>query len=326
MLEIFRRNRFFNSLLLLPYTILVRVWLVFDGQPPAFNMKGILTDWLFSGLDPNGGLALVLSILIVYLQALMLNRLMIRNRITQEMTLFPGLFYILLVSFFPEYNGLSAPLLANSFVILALDRLLSTHKSTGNVPRIFTAGFWFSVAFLFYFGYIVLFICGILGLSMLRTVKARELMQFFIGFLAPMSIVVMLDYLIHSDITDFQLHFVEQIGFFDIDIPFGWPLYLQMALFGGLVTLVFFNYASFTLKKNIHVQKKINLMYMWLIILFGIVLIQSGIFYEEWTILSLPLACFLAMFFARSRQWLILEIIHFGILLSVLTLQIVTLL
>jgi uncharacterized protein DUF6427 len=326
MLEIFKRNRFFNSLLLLPYTILVRVWLVFDGQSPVFNFKGILTDWVFSGLNPDGGLALLLSILIVYLQALMLNRLIIRNRITQELTLFPGLFYILLVSFFPEYNGLSAPLLANTFVILALDRLWSTHKDVGNASRIFTAGFWFSVAFLFYFGYIVLFLCGILGLSMLRTVKPREWLQFLIGFLAPLSIVGMLDYLMHSDISDIQQHFTEQIGFLDIDIPVGWPLYLQMTLFGALVILVVFNYASFTLKKNIHVQKKVNLMYMWLFLLFGILLLQSGIFYEEWTVLSLPLACFIAMFFVRSRQWLILEIIHFGILLSVLTLQIITLL
>jgi len=326
MLEIFRRNRFFNSLLLLPYTVLVRVWLVFDGQPPVFNIKGVLTDWIFSDLNSDGGLALLLSILIVYLQALMLNRLIIRNRLTQELTLFPGLFYILLVSFFPEYNGLSAPLLANTFVILALDRLLSTHKNAGNVSRIFTAGFWFSVAFLFYFGYIVLFVCGILGLSMLRTVKPREWLQFLIGFLAPMSIVTMLDYLMHSDITDFLSHFSQQLGFMDIDIPVGWPLYLQITLFGGLLVLVLFNYASFTLKKNIHVQKKVNLMYMWLFLLFAILLVQSGIYYEEWTILSLPLACFIAMFFARSRQWLILEIIHFGILLSVLTLQIITLL
>ncbi len=326
MLEIFRRNRFFNSLLLLPYTILVRVWLVFDGQSPAFNMKGILTDWIFSDLDSDSGLALTLSILVVYLQALMLNRLIIRNRITQELTLFPGLFYILLVSFFPEYNGLSAPLIANTFVILALDRLMSTHKNTGNVSRIFTAAFWFNVAFLFYFGYIILFIFGILGLSMLRTVKPREWLQFLIGFLAPLSIVGMLDYLINSNVRATQQHFTEQIGFFDINIPMGWPLYLQLALFGGIFVVVLVNYGSFTLKKNIHVQKKINLMYMWLFLLFGILLVQTGIFYEEWTIVSLPLACFIAMFFARSRQWLFLEIVHFGILLSVLTLQIITLL
>jgi hypothetical protein len=161
---------------------------------------------------------------------------------------------------------------------------------------------------------------------MLRTVKVREWLQFLFGFVAPMGIVGMLDYLMHSDVSDFQEHFSGQIGFLDINIPMGWPLYLQIGLFGGLFMLVLFNYASFTLKKNIHVQKKVNLLYMWLFLLFAIPFVQSNVFYEEWTILSLPLACFVAMFFARSHQWLLLEITHFAILLSVLILQIIALL
>jgi hypothetical protein len=74
------------------------------------------------------------------------------------------------------------------------------------------------------------------------------------------------------------------------------------------------------------VQKKINLLYAVLYVLLGVVFIQSHIFYEEWTTISLPLACFLAIIFVRSRQLLILEIIHFAMLLTVIGLQIYTLL
>ncbi len=326
MLEIFRRNRFFNSLLLLPYTILVRVWLVFDGQAPEFRKKGVLSEWVFGSLDPDSSLALLLSIALVYFQALLLNRLVIRNRITGELTLFPGLFYILLVSFFPEYNGLSSPLVANTFVIIALSFLMGTHKTSGNASRIFSAGFWFGMAFLFYFGHLVLFISGFLGLSLLRTVKGREWFQFITGYITPLWVVAMLDYLIHSNIDMTWGHFTGQLGFLDIDMPFGLPLYLQVVFFGLLTLLVTLNYARFSLRQNIHVQKKINLLYAVLYVLFGVVLIQSHIFYEEWTALSLPLACFLAIIFVRSSQLLILEIIHFAMLLTVLGLQIYTLL
>lgn len=326
MLEIFRRNRFFNSLLLLPYTILVRVWLVFDGQAPAFRKKGVLSEWVFADLDPDSGLSLLLSILLVYFQALLLNRLVIRNRITGELTLFPGLFYILLVSFFPEYNGLSAPLVANTFVIIALTYLMGTHKTNGNASRIFSAGFWFGVAFLFYFGHLVLFVSGILGLSLLRTVKGRQWIQYISGYITPIWIVGMLDYLVHSNTNMTRSHFNEQLGFMDIDIPFGLPLYLQVVFFGLLTLIVTLNYARFSLRQNIHVQKKINLLYAMLYVLFGVVFIQSHILYEEWTTISLPLACFLAIIFVRSSQLLILEIIHFAMLLSVLGLQIYTLL
>ena len=326
MLEIFRRNRFFNSLLLLPYTILVRVWLVFDGQAPPFTKKGVLSEWVFGSLDVQSGFALFLSIVLVYFQALLLNRLVIRNRITGELTLFPGLFYILLVSFFPEYNGLSAPLVANTFVIVALTFLMSTHKTSGNAARIFSAGFWFGLAFLFYFGHIVLFLSGIVGLSLLRTVKSREWIQFVSGFSTPLWIVGLLDYLIHSDIQMTLGHFTGQLAFLDIDIPFGLPLYLQLIFFGLLIGIVTINYARFSLRQNIHVQKKINMLYTILYVLFGVVFVQANVYYEEWTTISLPLACFLAIIFVRSSQLLILEIIHFVMLLSVLGLQIYTLL
>lgn len=326
MLEIFRRNRFFNSLLLLPYTILVRVWLVFDGTAPEFRMKGLMTEWLFGRLDPDSGLAVFLSIVLVYVQALMLNRLVIKNRLTKDLTLFPGLFYILLVSFFPEYNGLSSPLIANTFIIIALTYLMGTHKNSGNVARIFSGGFWLSVAFMFYFGYLVLFLCGILGLSLLRTVKTKEWLQYSTGYFTPIWIIGLLDYLIHSSLTDTASHFTSYLGFLDIDIPLGLPLYLQLALFGPLVIAVTLNYARFSLRQNIHVQKKINLIYSLLYTTFGLLLIQSGIFYEEWTTLCLPLACFIAIMFIRSKQLLILEVIHFAMLLTVIGLQILTLL
>ena len=326
MLEIFRRNRFFNSLLLLPYTILVRVWLVFDGKAPAFHKKGVLTDWIFGSIDENGAFAIFVSILLVYLQALLLNRLVIRNRLTNELTLFPGLFYILLVSFFPEYNGLSAPLIANTFVIMAFGYLMQTHKTKRVASLIFTAGIWFAVAFLFYFGYAFMFLVGILGLSMLRTVKAKQWIQFILGYLTPILILGMLDYLIHDNVSDVYSHFTKQFGFMDIIIPIGLPLILQLVFFGILVIITLVNFPSFTLKKNIHVQKKVNMMYTFLFLSPLVLLIQAGVYFEEWTVLCLVLAFFLALLFVRSRQLLILEVIHFAMLLSVLGLQIYTLL
>ena len=322
MLEIFRRNRFFNSLLLLPYTILIRIWLVFDGTAPDFRVKGILTDWIFGDLRPDSSLAVLLSIVLVYFQALMLNRIVIRNRVTRELTLFPGLFYILLVSFFPEYNSLSSPLIANTFVIIALSYLMGAHKTTGNAARIFAAGFWFGMAFLFYFGFIVLFLCGMIGLSLLRTVKARELFQYIIGYTAPLVITAMADYLLFDDLSGFAAHFTGQFGFFDIDLPFGLPLFLQLGLFGVIFLMITVNYGRFSLRQNIHVQKKINILYSTMLFMLGVVLVQAHINYEEWTTISLPMACFVAILFIRSSQILILEIIHFALLLTVIGLQI----
>ena len=326
MLEIFRRNRFFNSLLLLPYTVLVRIWGAFNEAPPEFAIKGVLSDWLIGGLEPGGGLSLTLSILVVYAQVLMLNRLVIRNRLTGEMTLFPGVFYVLLVSFFPMYNGLSTPLLANTFVILGFDYLMATHKSSGTASKIFTAAFWLSAAFMTYFGYATMIACGLIGLTMLRTIKLQQIFQYLLGVLAPIAIIAMVDYLLSSNINAFSAHFSEQYGFFSFDFDKGYALYAQIALFATLIIISLLRYNAFTWKTNIQVQKRINLMYWMMFFILGIVFFQSKISYEEWTTISMPLAVFMAMMFVRSRQLLLLEIMHFAILIAVLTMQITVLL
>ena len=334
MLEIFRKNRFFHSLLRkiakkpdkFPYTVLVRSWPAFGDQPPSFEIKGVLADWLIGDISLDGGLGILLSILVVYAQVLMLNRLVIRNRITSEMTLFPGVFYVLLVSFFPMYNGLSTPLLANTFVILGFDQLMATHKKSGSASRIFTAAFWLGTALMTYYGYVTLFLCGLIGLSMLRTVKIREWMQYLLGALAPVFIVAMLDFLTHDSLAEFGAHFSQQPGFLSFSFPIGLPLYLQIGLFALLVILSVVQHGNFTLRTNIQVQKRINIIYWLHFFMLCIVFVQQGINYEEWTTISLPLAIFTGMMFVRSRQFLVVEILHFMMLLAVLIMQITVLL
>ena len=322
MLEIFRRNRFFNSLLLLPYTVLVRIWPVFDVDPPPMAHQGVLTDWLFGGIASNHILSLVTGILLVFLQALMINRLVIRNRLTNELTLFPGLFYILLVSFFPVYNGLSAPLIANTFIIIGLEQLYATQKKSRSAGRIFSSGFWLSMSMLFYFGNIVLLLCGLVGLSMLRTVKAREWLQYLIGYAAPIAIVGMLDYLLHTDASAVSAHFNEQFGALQFDVEWSYWVYGQLFFFGTILLLSIFNSASFHLKKNIHVQKKVSFLFWLLFFLLGAVLVQRGLDVHAWMPVILPMSVFIAMLLIRSKQLLLLEILHFTLLLALIGLNI----
>ena len=97
MLEFFRKNHFLNSLLLLPYTLLLRfASLLFAESWQGGNggFVGLRT------MDLAGSSALtqnLIAFFLVYIQAVIVNRLAIRNRLANEITLFPGLFYILQV-------------------------------------------------------------------------------------------------------------------------------------------------------------------------------------------------------------------------------------
>jgi len=266
-------------------------------------------------------LSTLFGILLVYFQALQLNRVVIQNRMTHDLTLFPGLIYVLLVSYFPAYDGLSSPLIANTFLLIALESLFATHKKYGNAGRIFDAGLWFSMAGLFYFGYTVLLLFGIVGLSALRTLKAREWLQYLIGYATPLSMFAMLDFILHGDLGTFAGHLAENIGALSFHFS-GLRPFIQLGFFGLLLLVSLFNFGSFKQRKNIHTQKKIDLL-MWLLFIgFLIVFIQTGIDASDWTVLAIPLACFIAMIIVQSSQYIILEVVHFLFLAGALALQI----
>jgi len=319
-LSFFRTNRFINSLILFPYVVLVRALAIPGGFPADTPSKGILSQWLFGSEIHSSAWAVIGGILLVYIQALQLNRVMIQNRMTQELTLFPGMMYVLLVSYFPGYDGLSSVLVGNTFVLIAIESLFGTHKKTGSAGRIFDTGLWLSLAGMFYFGYTGLFLYGIIGMSTLRTLKSREWFQYMIGYATPIMIIGMLDFVMHSSLSDLWAHFAENLGAFDFGFT-GLRTFAHAGFFGLLLLISLFNYGTFKQRKNIHTQKKVDLL-LWLLFFgFIVIVLQSDIGVEDWIALAIPLACFIAMILARSAQIVLLEVVHFLFLAGALALQ-----
>lgn len=320
MLSFFRTNRFINSLLLLPYVVIVRILAVPGGFPEDTHSRGILSEWLAGEVIQSSLTTVIVGIALVYIQALQLNRVMIQNRMTQELTLFAGMVYVLLVSYFPGYNGLSSLLIANTFILIAMESLFSTHKKTGSAGRIFDSGFWLSIASLFYFGYIGLFLYGIVGLSALRTLKSREWFQYVIGYTTPLLIVGMMDFILHHNLTGFAAHFGDNIGAFDFTFK-GMRTWAHAGFFGTLLLISLFNFGGFKQRKNIHTQKKVDLV-MWLLFFgFIVILLQTDIGVMDWLVLAIPLACFMGMILTQATQIVVLEVIHFLFFAGTIALQ-----
>jgi hypothetical protein len=300
--------------------VLVRCLAIPGGFPPDIPSKGILSEWMVGEFFESSIVSVVFGILLVYFQALQLNRVVIQNRMTHELTLFPGMMYVLIVSYFPAYDGLSSPLLANTFVLIALESLFSTHKKTGAAGRIFDSGFWLSLAGLFYFGYTVLLLFGIVGLSALRTLKSREWLQYFIGYITPIGIVAMLNFILHEDLIDLTQHVAGNLGAFELEFT-GMRTFIHIGFFGVLLLGSVLSFGSFKQRKNIHTQKKVDLI-LWLLLFgFTVALIQTGIDASDWIVLVIPLATFMAMIIAQSRQYILFEVVHFLFLSGAIALQ-----
>lgn len=320
MLELFRKNHFFNSLLLLLYALLLRLPIQFADSQQPLESRGLITQWIFGAFDGQSLTTQLIAVLLIFLHAVLINRLVIRHRLTDEMTLFPGLFYILLMSFFPGMIGLNAALIGNTFLLLALPELFISHKKIMAASRIFNAGFWLSMAALAYFGYIAFFLFGLVGLSIQRTVRSKEWLQYIVGYITPLLIALMLDYLIESDTLSFTSHFSNAV-FFSFSGGISLKPILQLIFFGSLILFTLLNYNGFTVRKSIHAQKKIDILY-WFMLFSGLsVCIQSSVDSRDWAVVVVPLGIFTGMLFSQWKINWFAEALHFILLMACLALQ-----
>ena len=115
------------------------------------SSAGVLSHVAYNYLGTHGWLPDLISLILVLLQALLLNILSARFRVSREVTMFPGLFYILLMSTLPSFLHLSPVLMGNTFLILAISSLFNAYNKSSVADSIFNIGFWIGVASLFYF-------------------------------------------------------------------------------------------------------------------------------------------------------------------------------
>lgn len=314
MLEIFRKNLFINSVLLLPYIIIVRLGTLIN--PIGYTLKeesNVLQKIVFYNItDPL--VQNIIACILIFVQALLINYIFIKHRLSREITLFAGLFYVLFVSIIAENAFLSTILVANTFLILAFKNVLETYKVPQAAAHIFNTGFMIGVASLYYSPYFAYLIFGIFALLQLRSFKLLEKMQFFIGVGVPYFLLFAYRYWI--DVPFVDVDFLKEIFF-------RWPsissdelivFYVAVFLLLAGVVVSIMNYGNFTAKKTIQTQKKIDLVY-WLLI-FSLIsfLIFSSVRATHLLSLAFPLALLIGISVSDTKNRMFYELLHLVLL------------
>ena len=261
MLEIFRKNHFLNSLLLLLYASIIRIFSFLADLSWSVEPNGLASLRLSEMLEGMQIWQSILGVLLLFLQAAFINRLYITNRMMDENTLFPGLFYILLCSLFPEYLELSPVLLGNTFFIIALSSVFFSYKKVELSGYLFNVGFWLGIASLFYFPFIYFLPLMFVAISILRILKLKDILQVISGLITVFFLVFTIYYWNDKLSQYFAVQFWENFKFIDF---YKSPTMVEwaMLIFYGLFMLwSILNYNKFILKKGIQAQKKINILF-----------------------------------------------------------------
>ena len=319
-LALFRSNQLFLSILLIFYVAGLHMASFVFPTAISNSSPGILGGWLIEWINHNKIVADIITILLLFVQGVLINVMVSRHRLTPEVNLFPGVFYVLIASFIPDFLQLSPLLLANTFYIIVLMELMASYKQPFAADRIFNAGFWTAVASFFYFSYLIFLVLVLISLSILRVFNIKETIIFLIGAIIP-HFLLGVYYFWYDQLPFFwERHFMANIDFFDFDWPSNMLIYIKLSFFALLLLVVLLSFGSYSYKRVIQVKKKISILFWGLFIAFFTLLFQSGVHIDHLLIIAVPLGILLSINFSKMPAQMA-EIIHLVLVSTALFLQ-----
>jgi len=309
-LALFRQNLFFNSLLLLPYTIFIRIHsLIYPESYISSEVEGWLNCSIFSQLENVPILQSIIAIVLIFLQAVSINFILNRHRLSLRPNLFPGAMYILLVSLSTEHLYLNPVLFANVFFLLSIVNLFKTYRVAQVSGAIFNCAFFIVISSLFYLPMLLFLLPCFIALFMLRSFRVVERMQYILGALAAIYLAFSLYFYFGLEQNYYVNYFSNNFKFPAIDgfrlnemIPFAMVLIALMA--------VIVNYYSLRKKKSIQSQRKIDILYWFLLFTPLMLLLWHQLDYYGLLLISVPLSILIGMILFRMKNQVLVELIH----------------
>jgi hypothetical protein len=181
LLNLLRTNQFLANILLVFYIALLRGGLFFNVPNTLPTAQGIWSYEIYNSLANHLWLLPHLAAALIFFQAVGINYVATRFRISEEITLWSGAFYILLTSSILELAMPTPTLMAVSFLIIILFSLFETYRKSESAAAIFNIGLWLAVGSFFHFAFGLFILLAIIGLNVLRAYNFKEVLMLLVG-------------------------------------------------------------------------------------------------------------------------------------------------
>lgn len=272
MIRLFKSPGPLAIILLLAYAVLLRlyqfqadaVWLIMPDKPaPLFEL-------LVGGIKAVGlhhpATYFSLSSLLVFGQAISLNKLIERHKVMVRPYWLPAFAYIMLTSLFPETASFGPALLANSLLLLIFSRLFGTFRRDHCDRDLFDIGFFLGLTILIYPPAFIWILFVTFSMVIIRPFRVKEYLITLTGllntyFLAWVIVYgAALDYKLSAHL--FALFEIRWLVAFDLDwIGIAQAAVLLLGAFLGWVSIQS-QFNTFT----IQVRNFINLLILYTVI------------------------------------------------------------
>lgn len=317
MIAIFKQKSPGNVVITLLFGLLLKLPLfLYPKNIVASSIDGRLYQWFISILPPGSPMVYsVIAFSLLYTQALMINYMVNEYRMIIKATYLPAMAYLLITSLMPEWNYLSSPMLANSFIIWMFIYLFKLYNSNNAKAQVYNIGLITGITSYIYFPSAAFVLCVLLGLMILKPFRLNEIVLFFLGCLTP--------YYFHA-VYLFLFGELSLRNFFP-QISVRIPLLKNSIWLAGSILLltVPFLVGGYFVQANlrrmlIQVRKNWSVLLIYLLLAFFVPFINSDQSFETWILVTVPFAAFHACAYLYPvKKWfpLIIFFITIGYIL-----------
>jgi len=194
----------------------------------------------------------ILATILVFVQALILNRIMNRKNLYSERNFLPTFFYFLFMSAHFEFSSLSPPLICLTFLVLVISNIFSLDQKAFD-ESVLNTGILMGLSILVYLPSIFFLGFVVIGFAVFRTVTFRQYMLLVFGILFVLGLYAMYyawlgginEFLKYFASSIFKIHFISDIKLTTLLAMLAIPsFWLFLAVFKTFSYLRFINYQN----------------------------------------------------------------------------------
>jgi hypothetical protein len=263
--------RFFKSSFVVQYCAICITGFILWGksflEPPLMPVpEGFVPiySFLYSLLSGFPLIQVIAGYLLVIISAIILNRLLYGHNIVPKNTSMAGFVFMILMSYYPEFLTIQPVNIAVFFLLLIMNQLLRSYNKEEPLDLIYSSGFLATIGSFVYFPFIFFYGLILTSFIFFRSVKWREWVSSFFGFLTPFFFLA--TYYFWFD--QFIPKTGEYLGMFTIHadfIPFKRPVFIILSSFIIFLSLFSLMYSVMNRMEKTIERKRKNLLLNWVI-------------------------------------------------------------
>jgi hypothetical protein len=249
----------------------------------------------------------IVAILLLFIQAFMINYIVNEYRMISRQTFLPAMAYLLVTSLLPEWNYLSSPMLASTLILWCFLRLFSLYSASRSMGPLFNIGLVMGISSYIYFPSASFLICILLGILILKPFRLNEIILFLLGALTPYYFFGI--YLFLADKFSIE-NFVPNVSVHVPEVKSS----IYLAITTCLIAIPFvaggFFVQSHLHKMLIQVRKNWSIILLYLLLAFFVPFVNSYSTFGNWILLAAPFAAFhAAAYYYPERKWFPLSLL-----------------